>query len=68
MADHGQELSLKNELYAAGFDKGHLPLPPSKKLVVGKYIYPIYLMTRIATNNLLVTCMDARIEYIFKFC
>ena len=38
MADHGQELSLKNELYATAFDKGHLPLPPSKKLVVGKYI------------------------------
>ena len=37
MADHGQELSIKNELYAAGFDKGHLPLPPSKKLIVGKY-------------------------------
>ena len=37
MANHGQELSIKNELYAAGFDKGHLPLPPSKNLIVGKY-------------------------------
>ena len=41
MADHGQELSLKNEGYAAAFDKGHLPLPPSKKLVVGKYSIPL---------------------------
>ena len=40
MANHGQELSIKNELYAAGFDKGHLPLPPSKKLIVGKYAEP----------------------------
>ena len=38
MANHGHELSVKNELYASAFDKGHLPLPPSKKLVVGKYI------------------------------
>lgn len=37
MANHGQELIVKNELYATGFDKGHLPLPPSKKLIVGKY-------------------------------
>ncbi|KAF8805588.1 carbonic anhydrase [Phlegmacium glaucopus] len=29
-----QELILKNERYASTFDKGNLPLPPSKKLVV----------------------------------
>jgi len=33
MATH-QELSLKNELYATTFDKGDLPLPPSKKLII----------------------------------
>jgi hypothetical protein len=43
MANHGQELSAKNEVYAAAFDKGHLPLPPSKKLIVGKYIPSIEL-------------------------
>lgn len=49
MANHARELSLKNELYASAFDKGHLPLPPSKKLVVGKYILSIdYLITMIA--------------------
>lgn len=41
MANHARELSLKNELYASVFDNGHLPLPPSKKLVVGKYILSI---------------------------
>lgn len=36
--DSMSEIILKNELYAATFDKGHLPLPPSKKLVIGMSI------------------------------
>ena len=37
MTSH-QELIIKNEVYASTFDKGHLSLPPSKKLVVGMSI------------------------------
>lgn len=33
-----------NNKYAASFDKGDLPLPPSKKLVIGKIDYPQSLL------------------------
>ena len=70
-SDHAQELILKNELYATSFDKGHLPSPPSKKLVVGKHIPWIELSNYydyfLNLFLFLVTCMDARIEYV-TFC
>lgn len=54
----------RNNEYASTFDKGSLPMPPSKNLLVGT----LDMDTQRANLELstkyhfLVTCMDARIK------
>jgi carbonic anhydrase len=66
----------KNAEYAAGFEEGHLALPPVKSYVVGKYSTTCKIRrgqpelgsstrktyTDRATSSCVVTCMDARID------
>lgn len=35
---HSIDFAANNEQYASTFTQGHLPLPPSKKIIVGKLI------------------------------
>ena len=63
-----RDLARANDQYAKNFTDGDLPIPPSRKYLIGKPISDLTIISaRFIGQHNTVTCMDSRIDTFYAF-